>query len=79
MFSIEEFIITVFCCVDDWLKSVTQDHPIRRRGFASSLFESEVIPMEIVAEFQGIDADKAIWQYFHSPDPLQFDALVSEN
>ena len=64
MFSIEEFIIAVFCCVDDWLKAITQEQPIRAKGFAPALSDSEVMTMEIVAEYQGIDADQAIWQYF---------------
>lgn len=65
MFSIEEFIIAVFCCVDDFLSEITQSYPIKRRGFAPSLKESEVLTMEIVAEFLGIDADKDMWKYFH--------------
>lgn len=65
MFSIEEFIIAVFCCVDDVLIEITQIYPIKRRGFAPSLRESEVLTMEVVAEFLGIDADKDIWKYFH--------------
>jgi len=65
MFSIEEFIIAVFCCVDDALIEITQIYPIKRRGFAPSLRESEVLTMEVVAEFLGIDADKDIWKYFH--------------
>ena len=48
MFSIEEFIIAVFCCVDDVLIEITQIYPIKRRGFAPSLRESEVLTMEIV-------------------------------
>lgn len=64
MYTIEEFIIAVFCCVDDWLKAVTTEHPIRSKGFAPALSDSEVMTMEIVAEYQGIDADSAIWQYF---------------
>lgn len=66
MFSIEEFIIAVFCCVDDLLEEITQGQPIRAKGFAPALSDSEVITMEIVAEYQGIDADQAIWQYFRS-------------
>lgn len=65
MFSIEEFIIAVFCCVDDVLIEITQIYPIKRRGFAPSLRESEVLTMEVVAEFLGIDADKDIWKHFH--------------
>jgi len=65
MFSIEEFIIAVFCCVDDLLNGMTHGHPIRQKGFAPALSDSEVVTMEIVAEYQGIDADQAIWKYFH--------------
>lgn len=64
MFSIEELIIAVFCCVDDLLKEITQGQAIRQRGFAPALADSEVITMEIVAEYQGIDADQLIWKYF---------------
>ena len=65
MFSIEEFIIAVFCCVDDLLKEITQGKPIRRGGFAPALSDAEVMTMEIVGEYQGITTDKGIWQYFH--------------
>jgi hypothetical protein len=64
MFSIEEFIIAVFCCVDDLLMEITQGCPIRHQGFAPALADSELITMEIVAEYQGIDTDQAIWKYF---------------
>jgi hypothetical protein len=64
MFTIEEFIIAVFCCVDDLLKEITQGQPIRAKGFAPALSDSEVMTMEIVAEYQGIDTDQAIWCYF---------------
>lgn len=64
MFSIEEFIIAVFCGVDDQLKALTQAHPIRSRGFKPRLSDAEVITMELVGEYQGIDSDKGIWSYF---------------
>jgi Transposase DDE domain len=64
MFSMDEFIIAVFCCTDDLLQEVTAGHPIRNKGFAPALSDSEVITMEIVAEYQGIDTDQGIWQYF---------------
>jgi len=54
MYTIEEFIIAVFCCVDDWLKAMTTNRPIRSKGFAPALSDSEVMTMEIVAEYQGI-------------------------
>ena len=64
MFSTEDFIITVFCNVDDLWQEITQGQKIRLRGFAPSLSDSEIITMEIVGEFKGIDTDKGIWNYF---------------
>lgn len=64
MFSTEDFIITVFCNVDDLWQEMTKGQKIRRRGFAPSLSDSEIITMEIVGEFQGIETDKGIWSYF---------------
>jgi len=64
MFDTEEFIIAVFCCVDDGLKELTQAQPIRSRGFSPALSDAEVMTMEIVGEDPGFDADKALWQYF---------------
>jgi hypothetical protein len=64
MISIKDFIISVFCCVDDLLQPIIHQHPIRAKGFAPSLSDSEVWTMEIVGEYQGIDTDQGIWQYF---------------
>lgn len=64
MCSVEEFIIRVFCIVDDEVNQLLGDHRLRSRGFAPALSDSEVITMEIVGEFQGHDSDAAIWKYF---------------
>jgi hypothetical protein len=64
MYTFAEFIIAVYCVVDDALKVLTSHQSLRGRGFAPGLSDAEVIAMEIIAEYQGIDADKAIWQYF---------------
>ena len=50
-------IIAVFCCVDDLWHQVTQGTKIRR-GFAPDLSDSEVITIEIVGEFLGIDTER---------------------
>ena len=63
------FIIGVFCLTDDWLSS---QKPIRKRGPAPKLSDSEVITMEIVAEFLGIDKEKAIHSYFRRHYPHYF-------
>lgn len=64
MLTIEDFIICVFCCVEDLLREICQNYPPRTKGFAPALSDSEVITMEIVAEYCGIDTEKGIWSYF---------------
>lgn len=53
---LQNFIITVYCLIDEMLKLVAHQK-IRQKGFEPSLSDSEVITMEIVAEFLGIDTD----------------------
>jgi hypothetical protein len=65
MLSIEEFIIEVYCLVDDQLKVVSEGKRIRSRGFDPALSDAEVITMEVVGEFLAIDTDKGIFEYFH--------------
>lgn len=62
--SIGEFIITVFCLIEDQLESLLNGKKLRQRGFRTKLTDSEVITMEIVGEFLGFDQDKNIWKYF---------------
>ena len=61
---LEEFIIRVFCWVDEGVEAVTNGIELRPRGFAPRLSDSEVITMEIVGEMLGHDGDEAIWEYF---------------
>lgn len=61
---LEEFIITVFCWVEDCVGSVTGEVKLRTGGFAPRLRDSEVITLEIVGEMLGHDGDEAIWSYF---------------
>ena len=79
MYDTEEFIIAVFCCVDDLLHKIIRGHRIRARGFAPSLGDSEVITMEIVGEFRGIDCDRHIWQYFRDHWEYLFPKLGSRS
>ena len=57
---ISTFIVNVFCLIDDRLK----ERCIRSRGPAPKLSDAEVITIEIVGEFLGIDTDKAIYLFF---------------
>jgi hypothetical protein len=62
--SLEDFIITVYCLVDGIMEKLSTGQKLRQRGFKPSLSDSEMITMEIVAEFLGIDTDKGAWAYF---------------
>jgi hypothetical protein len=64
--SIDDFIIAVFCLIDDNLEKILKGKPLRQRGRVPKLTDSEVITMEIVGEFLKKDDDKAIWEYFQS-------------
>jgi hypothetical protein len=60
---IENFIISVFIFVDDFLKDVGK---IRKNGPSPYLTDAEIITMEVVGEFLGRgDGDKTIFDYFH--------------
>lgn len=77
----EDFIITAFCYVDDFLRDLSRGQRRRQRGPGPILSDSEVITMEIVGEFLGMDKDEAIYDYFvahwsslfpHLPDRSTF-------
>jgi hypothetical protein len=55
------FIINVFCLVDDWLQG---EPKLRQRGPQPVLADSEVLTIEIVGEFLGIDSEKDLFTYF---------------
>jgi hypothetical protein len=58
---INTFLVEVFCLVDDFLNP----QRIRQRGKEPSLADSEVITMEVVGEFLGLDTDSGIYSYFY--------------
>jgi len=62
---LEDFIIYVYCCVDDAIHQLFPS-PLRTRGFAPKLSDAELVTMEIVGEFMGKDCDKTIWRYFRN-------------
>lgn len=70
--SIDDFIIAVFCIIDDQLKKLLRGKKLRERGRHPNLTDSEVITMEIVGEFLGKDCDKSIWEYFKGHWPHFF-------
>ena len=75
------FLVTVYCLVDDWVKEFVNNEldgqRLRRRGPQPRLSDSEVITMEIVGEFMGIDTDKGIYEYFRRHYGEWFPGLMS--
>lgn len=74
---LEDLIITVFCWVEEHLDALIGDHPLRRRGFAPKWTDREVITIEVIGEFLGIDTEVGIWKYFHRHGSSWFPARGS--
>ena len=75
----EDFIIAVFCCVDDLLQSAPELLGVRRRGFAPRLCGSEAVTMEVVGEFLAMDSDKTVWGHFRRHWQCLFPGLGSRS
>jgi hypothetical protein len=64
---LDDFIIAVFCQIDEVLPQITQGQRVRQRGPAPTLDDSEVLTMEVVGEYLLISAQgtKAVvdWQH----------------
>lgn len=76
---LEEFMIAVYCLIDELLAELGADpdwRRIRQRGPAPTLADSEVLTMEAVGEFLGLDQDVAIYRYFRREHPDWFPALT---
>src|SRR5215208_7378356 len=53
-------LITVYCLIDEWLAG----RRLRQRGSQPILADSEVLTIECVGEFWGIDTDKGLYEHF---------------
>src|SRR5262249_62221442 len=49
---------------------------LRRRGCEPRLADSEVITLEVVGEFLGIDADRELFRHFRTYHTAEFPALA---
>src|SRR3954465_5569701 len=61
---LETFIVAVFCLADDFVREFTQAGRLRQRGPEPVLADSEVLTIEAVGEFLGLDTDQALHAYF---------------
>ena len=61
--TLDDYILTVFCLIDDQLTALHLNH-LRQRGFAPLLYDSEILTIELVGEFLGLDQDAQLFGYF---------------
>ena len=71
----QDFLLEVFCFVDDELQALTLGR-LRARGPQPALADSEVIAIELVGEFWGLDTDKALFRHFRCYHRGEFPALA---
>jgi hypothetical protein len=70
---LDTFIVIVFCLIDDRLDG----ERIRQRGPKPKLSDSEVLTIEVVGEFLGIDTDQGLYTYFRRNYREWFPALYT--
>jgi hypothetical protein len=72
---LSDFILRVFVLVDDLLKQLVP-RPLRTRGFAPTPADSEVIAIELVGEFLGLDRDRRLFAHFRRYHAAEFPGLL---
>jgi hypothetical protein len=58
------FIIEVYCIVEEELKKIQCGSKLRTKGYSPKLSDEEVLTMEIAGEYLRLSKDKQIWSYF---------------
>jgi hypothetical protein len=61
---LETLIVAVLCLVDDFVRDLGHGRKLRQRGPMPILADSEVLTVEIVGEFLGLDTDQGLHAYF---------------
>jgi hypothetical protein len=74
--SLDDLIIAWFCVIDDLLPKMTESKRLRQRGPAPKLADSEVLTMEVIGTYQGLNQDKALFTYFRRHWTAIFPALA---
>lgn len=62
--NLDDLIITVFCLIDDRLQELRRHINWRTRGFAPKMSDAEVITLEIIGEYLGLDKENQLFSYF---------------
>ncbi|MDQ3803538.1 MAG: IS982 family transposase [Acidobacteriota bacterium] len=74
---LDSLIVSAFCLVDDALAAELAGRRLRRRGPRPALADSEVLTMEVVGEFLGLDQERQMFDYFRRHYGHFFPALRS--
>src|SRR5437879_1377394 len=72
---LDDVIIAVFCLVHEAVPAVTGGRRLRQRGPQPILADSEVLTMEVVGEYLGLEQDSALFAYFRHHYAHFFPAL----
>lgn len=72
---LDDFIIHVFCVVDEAVPRVRAGRRLRQRGPQPVLADSEVVTMEVVGAYLGLEQDSALFAYFRRHYAHFFPAL----
>lgn len=61
-----DFLVAVYCLIDDAFKVLFSGLKLRQRGPAPALSDPELVAMLVVGEHLSLHHDKAIWRYFQA-------------
>jgi hypothetical protein len=72
---LDDCIIAVVCLVDEAVPRVIGSQRLRQRGPEPTLTDSEVVTMEVIGEYLGLEQDSALFAYFRRHYAHFFPAL----
>jgi hypothetical protein len=74
--NLDDLIIAWFCLLDDLVPTLTERDRLRQRGPEPTLADSEVVTMEVIGMYLGLNQDKALFAYFRRHWTPFFPALA---
>lgn len=69
---LDERIITVFCLLDETLSTIPNGQRLRQRGPHPTLHDSEVLTMEVIGAYLGLEQDQALFTTFSGTGAISF-------
>ena len=75
--SLDDFIITCFCWIDEALPTAMEGKRLRQSGPAPKMSDSEVITIELVGSYLGLSQDQELFEYFGRHSSHFFPELLS--